>query len=185
MSCASVYIAPTILACPAKVDLNDEFKDELEHYIVQLTDLRDSIGSNLFQILASRNTGDLLIEAGCYPVFPSIRKGLAESGLDEIYQTGDVVKIIEQILRDSDVVEDFIGVTDILTDSVTVSGSIRYIAAPELVEQQKINKTMLALGDHLGILSSDKTWIIGKLEEEGAIHEENYLEIKARIADIE
>lgn len=185
MSCASVYITPVALTCPTKADCEDKFRDELEDYIVQLTDLRDSIGSNLFQILSSRHIGDILFEAGCYPVFPSIRQGLMESGLDEVYQTGDIVKIVEQILRESDVVEDFVGIVDILTESVTIDECVKYIGSDGLLDRQKSNKALLGLGAHMGIFSEQNTWIIGKRDLTEQCQDGKHLKIKAKIVDIE
>lgn len=174
------------MACPDKKQNEDIFRDTLEAYILQLSDLRDSLGSNLFQLLASRGLGDLLIEAGCYPIFPAVRDGLVEANLDEVYQAGDVVKMIEQILREAYDVESLVGIRDTLVDEISIEGAVEYIGNFCLVERQQQNAINLAIGVCLGVVSSENIWVISKLRKlETQKSGGQCLQVKAAVIDAE
>lgn len=183
---AICFLAPSIFACPQPSLDTNEHSANLERYIQTLAALRKRLQSNLFKLLASRDTPRLLVEANCYPVYQSLRDGLHRAGLGEIYQPGDVAKIIEQILRDADCCEDVTGIDAFLADPISVSSPMEYVGDSAQKELQENQYIALALGLHMGIFPRDLLWVVGrKSAKNSSTDPKPELLVAATIQDIE
>lgn len=128
----------------------------------------------------------MLVEANCYPVFQSLRDGLHRAGLGEVYQPGDVAKIIEQILRDADCCEDVTGINALLADPIAVSSPMEYVGDSSQKELQDSQYLVLALGLHMGVFSRDLLWVVGrKCAKNASTDTRPALILAATIQDIE
>lgn len=180
MTADCVYLPPTVFMCSPFIN-TASYDETLERYIVQLTALHERLASKLIRLLVSKNAADILVEANCYPVFPSIRDGLARANLDETYQTGDVVRIIDQLLRGVDTIESEIDIADFLADQICIHSPITFVGGHNAHERQQYPLVKLALGQFLTLFPAGRTWIVGQLVNSSG----NTTQVSAVIQDIE
>ncbi|MDO8335865.1 MAG: hypothetical protein Q7T74_03745, partial [Candidatus Saccharibacteria bacterium] len=112
--------------------------------------------------------------------------GITRANLTEFYQAGDIVKIIDSILRGVDVVEDILGISDILADEILIQSPLLNIGVGQNIELQNYQLVKLALGTSLNRYPKNHTWIIGKLSNSiDVTYVPDLVKVSAIIHDIE
>ena len=184
---ATVYLDPSVFVCPTPSDPIDEYVAKLEQYIETLGSLRDRLKSSLFRLLTSRDTAGLLLVANCYPVYPSLRDGLQRAGLGEIYQPGDVVRLVDQLLREANPIEDTVGVNAVIADPLNVTTPMEYVGDGAQRELQDYHYLTLAIGFYLGTLRPDLIWAVGRTKSANgrAAESSTMIKVVGTIRDIE
>lgn len=184
---AIVYLDPSVFVCPTQSDSIGEHVSKIEQYVETLGSLRDRLRSTIVQLLISRDTATLLSIANCYPVFPSLREGLQRAGLDEVYQPGDVVRLVDQLLREAHPLEAYVGVTAAIADPLAVVTPYEYVGDGPARELQDVQYLTLAIGLHLRALLPELLWIVGRLNRVVVVPEGGsaVLKISGEIQDIE
>lgn len=166
MDNACVFVTPSALACPSPAQWGHQYTDVLTAYINNLVHLRDNLASALIGIAVSRDVPSILIEAGCYPLYPSLKDGLAVADLDETYQLSDIVRVVDSVFRCAATIEELVGIDDLLADSIVLEGCSVQLGGPALVERQISHFLILALGKSIHRVPQRHTWVLGQKKVE-------------------
>ena len=117
---SAVYLDAQVLACPGPEAGFARFSDYVEN-LLSWRDLRDV---NWIDIHISRYASYALASADAYPPYADIQKAIVALGVVHL-QARDLVQLINGFLTRSSIVEDCLGLDDILFDSWHTEPEIR------------------------------------------------------------
>jgi len=120
---SAIYLDAHVLACPP----SEEGLDSFLEYITNLVSWRELRQHNWIDVYISRNAAHSLAEANAYPPYPELLKTITAFGIQHI-QPKDVVDLINGFLQKSHVIEDEMGIDDLLFENFNLNPFVPYKA---------------------------------------------------------
>ncbi|MHC4047499.1 hypothetical protein [Bradyrhizobium sp. 23AC] len=117
---ASLVLEPAVLAMPALS--NDE--QSITRSIERLVEISTFIRNSEFQACLISEAELYLAEANLYPVSDSISTTLMNAGLEHVYSTEDIRRSVQNILQQSQRLENISGVEFLIPSSTTTTPDI-------------------------------------------------------------
>ena len=90
----AIHVDPSLLTAPLLASSADEARDLL----IRLTGISSAVTDGFLDVTIPSDCSDVLAAASAFPAFPSVQKLLHGYGLDEEFGTGDIVRIINNII---------------------------------------------------------------------------------------
>jgi|GEM_PF-1625287 hypothetical protein len=121
---SAAYLDAFVLACPQPESGFSSFQNYIEN-LISWSELRQS---EWVPIYISRNASESLAEANAYPPYPDLKRTIDALGIKHI-QPKDVIDLINGFLLKSRIVEDELGIDELLFDN--------YGSLPEILFQER------------------------------------------------
>jgi hypothetical protein len=109
---SAAYLDAFVLACPRPESGLSSFQNYIEN-LISWSELRQS---EWVPIYISRNASESLAQANAYPPYPDLKRTIDALGIRHI-QPKDVIDLINGFLLKSRIVEDELGIDDLLFDN--------------------------------------------------------------------
>ncbi len=137
----AVYLDAFTLACPPPEAGIESFGD----YIQNLLNWRELRRTEWIDIYTSRTTSEVLFEVGAYPPWPELKRAINRLGIQHV-QPKDIVEIVNGFLERTSLVEDDLGIDDLLFDQYRLEPAVDYGGRPgPFVQHFELLTILLAL----------------------------------------
>jgi hypothetical protein len=121
----AVYLDAFTLACPPPEAGIESFGS----YIQNLLNWSALRRTEWIDIYTSRKTSEVLFEVGAYPPWPELKRAINYLGIQHV-QVKDIVEIVNGFLQRTSLVENELGIDDLLFDQYELVPAVDYAVRP-------------------------------------------------------
>jgi len=138
---SAVYLDAFTLACPH----SEAGMESFGSYIQNLLNWSELRRMEWIDIYTSRTTSKVLFEVGAYPPWRDLQLAVNQLGIQHV-QTKDIVDIVNGFLQRTFIVEDELGIDDVLFDHYGLVPAVDYAGRPgPFVQHFELLTILLAL----------------------------------------